>query len=358
MLNTARESLRQSAQVKRRAMELTAPLVEEAARLLGECLKADGRGFIIGNGGSAADAQHFAAEFTGRFSTSRRPLPVMALTTDTSALTCIGNDFGFDHVYARQIEALGRPGDVLFALSTSGTSKNIVMAAQAARERGVTVIGMTGQAGGPLGAASDLLIEVPSPMTARIQECQMTMLHIICDLTEQHLGLRSVPIPEQATIGIPDELISLRSEWRHHGLKVVSTNGCFDVLHAGHLQSLTAAAALGDVLVVLLNSDSSVRRLKGPARPVNSEPARTALLAALQPVDYVYTFEEADPSRLLSFLQPDIHCKGEEYADGLLPVPEAEVVERAGGRMHYLPRVLDLSSTAILDRLEVVGVDE
>lgn len=342
------DSLRQSARVKARAVAELGPSIAEAASLLSRCLAGGGRGYIVGNGGSAADAQHFAAEFTGRFGTSRRPLPVVALSTDTSALTCISNDFGFDHVFSRQVEALGRPGDVLFALSTSGTSPNVVLAAQAAQRLGMTVVGMTGASGGALEACSDLMLRVPSPVTARIQECQMTMLHIICDLTERALGVG----PTEASPH--GDMASLRAQWRRDKLTVVSTNGCFDILHAGHLDSLTRASRLGDVLVVLVNSDESVRRLKGPARPVNSISDRVALLSALAPVDYVYVFEDDEPSAMLDLLQPDIHCKGEEYA--AKPVPEAAVVERNGGRMHFLPRTLDLSSTTVLERLEVVDV--
>ncbi len=190
------ESLRQAAQVQTRAASAVGPQVSEAARRLAECLQADRRVYVIGNGGSAADAQHFAAEFTGKYLRPRLPLPVLALTTDTSALTCIGNDYGYDAVFSRQVEAFARPGDILFAISTSGNSVNVIEAARSARRKGVSVIGMTGRAAAGLDAFCDLVLKVPSPVTARVQECQMTILHIICDLTERILLDSRRPAPK------------------------------------------------------------------------------------------------------------------------------------------------------------------
>ena len=349
------DSLRQSARVKIRAAEAGGDDVLRAARHLAACLARDGRAYVIGNGGSAADAQHFAAEFTGRFGRSRPPLPVVALTTDTSVLTSIGNDFDFEEVFARQIQALARPGDVLVAISTSGSSVNVVRAAEKARSQGVFVIGMTGHWHAPLDQHCDLVIKVPSDVTARIQECQMTMLHIICDLTERLLltDEQDMVLPALAASVLPPPLLAMRDEWRRQGSVVVSTNGCFDILHAGHLESLSRAAALGDVLVVLINSDESVRRIKGPARPVNPQGSRSAMLRALAPVDHVCVFEQDDPAAALAELQPDIHCKGQEYALEVT-IPEREVVERFGGRMEFLPRTVDVSTTSILTRLKAV----
>jgi D-sedoheptulose 7-phosphate isomerase len=148
----------------------------------------DGRKVLVcGNGGSAADAQHFAAELVGRFTRERRAWPVLALTTDTSALTAIGNDYGFDRVFARQVEAHGQPGDVLVGISTSGDSRNVFAAVEVARSRGLLTIGLTGRDGGALGRAVDVHLNVPSPSTARIQEVHITILHVLCDLVEQGL---------------------------------------------------------------------------------------------------------------------------------------------------------------------------
>src|SRR5262249_39155779 len=139
----------------------------------------------FGNGGSAAEAQHFAAELSGRFVRERRALAAVALTTDSSALTAISNDYGFERVFERQIEALGRPGDVAVAISTSGRSSNVVCALQAARARGLVTIALTGPEPSALADAADIVIAVPAGQTPRVQEGQLTVLHAICDLVER-----------------------------------------------------------------------------------------------------------------------------------------------------------------------------
>lgn len=144
--------------------------------------------FVAGNGGSAADAQHVAAELTGRFKRERQPLRAMALHGNTSALTAIGNDYGYEHVFARELSAHARPGDVLLAISTSGNSANILRAIEAARNCGVGVIGLTGEGGGKMQGACDLCLCVPSKSTARIQEMHITIGHAICEILEDRLA--------------------------------------------------------------------------------------------------------------------------------------------------------------------------
>jgi D-sedoheptulose 7-phosphate isomerase len=144
---------------------------------------------LCGNGGSAADSQHLAAEFVGRFIKDRRPLAAIALSTDSSALTCIGNDYGFDDVFYRQVVGLGLAGDCLIAISTSGNSPNVIKAAQAARSADIRTIGLLGRDGGALAALCDLPIIVPSPTTARIQEAHIFIGHTLCSLIEQQLNL-------------------------------------------------------------------------------------------------------------------------------------------------------------------------
>ncbi|HLA94598.1 MAG TPA: SIS domain-containing protein, partial [Pyrinomonadaceae bacterium] len=139
---------------------------------------------VCGNGGSAADAQHLAAEFVGRYETERRGIPAIALTTDTSALTAISNDYGFERVFARQVEALAQEGDCLIAISTSGDSPNVISAVMAARKKKCSVIGMTGARGKKLASLSDVCIMVPSERTARIQEAHITLAHIICEIID------------------------------------------------------------------------------------------------------------------------------------------------------------------------------
>jgi D-sedoheptulose 7-phosphate isomerase len=167
--------------------ESSAVVSELVARLC-SCFEQEGKLLICGNGGSAADAQHFAAEFMNRFRVDRRPWPAIALSTDSSVLTSIANDAAFDDVFARQVEALGRPGDVLIALSTSGSSANILSALRAARQRGMVTVGFTGEAGAErMIADCDVLLAVPSRDTARIQECHEFVYHFVAGMVEASL---------------------------------------------------------------------------------------------------------------------------------------------------------------------------
>lgn len=161
--------------------------LEAAARACADGLRAGGKVLLAGNGGSAAEAQHFAAELVTRFVFERDALPAQALSTDTSILTAIGNDYGFEHVFARQVRACGRRGDVFIGLSTSGTSPNVLRAFEAARERGLVCIGFTGNRGGPMRELCDHLVEVPSAETPRIQEGHLVLGHILCGLVERAL---------------------------------------------------------------------------------------------------------------------------------------------------------------------------
>jgi phosphoheptose isomerase len=169
--------------------------------LLIERLAAGGRVFLCGNGGSAADAQHIAAELVCRFETARRGLPAIALTTDSSALTAIGNDFGFERVFARQVEALARPGDVLIAISTSGDSANVIAAARAARAAGVTCVGLLGGGGGRLRALVDDAVLAPSSVTARVQECHILIGHIWCALIDEAFAGAATAAPPSPAPG-------------------------------------------------------------------------------------------------------------------------------------------------------------
>ena len=177
-----RSQLAESITAKQAALASDA-LMSDVARAVDQCVAAlDGGGKVLfaGNGGSAADAQHLAGELVSRFYYDRRALAGIALTVDTSVLTAIGNDYGYERTFARQVEALGRAGDVLVALSTSGNSPNILAAVEAARAQGVFTIGMTGQAGGKLRGVVDLCLCVPSDSTPRIQELHITLGHALC----------------------------------------------------------------------------------------------------------------------------------------------------------------------------------
>jgi D-sedoheptulose 7-phosphate isomerase len=163
--------------------------LKQLANLVVAALRSHGKLLLFGNGGSAADAQHLAAEFTIRFIKDRRALAAVALTTDTSALTACGNDLGFDRIFSRQIEALGRPGDVAIGFSTSGNSPNVTSALELARAQGITAAAFSGKDGGKLRGVADPLIVVPSPETARIQEMHILLGHILCAEVEHQLGL-------------------------------------------------------------------------------------------------------------------------------------------------------------------------
>lgn len=171
-----------------KALPMLASAVSSSVDLIYSSLAAGGQLLIAGNGGSAADAQHIAAELTGRFLLERQPLRAIALHVNTSALTAIGNDYGYEHVFARELSAHARPGDVLLAISTSGNSRNVLCAIEAARQRNVRVIGLTGESGGQMQSACDLCLCVPSKSTARIQEMHITIGHAICELLEARLA--------------------------------------------------------------------------------------------------------------------------------------------------------------------------
>jgi len=179
-----------SAELKLAAAEAMAPHIARAAGLMTDCLLADGKVLACGNGGSAADAQHFAAEMVGRFERERPELPAISLSTDTSILTAIANDYDYAQVFAKQVRALGDAGDVLLAISTSGNSANVVAAADAARERGLRIVALTGKGGGRLGellAAEDVHLCVPHDVTARIQEVHLLTIHCLCDAIDASL---------------------------------------------------------------------------------------------------------------------------------------------------------------------------
>ena len=169
------------------ALRLLAPEVDRAVDIIARSMTAGGALLVCGNGGSAADAQHITAELTGRFFRDRKPLRAMALHANTSSLTAIGNDYGYDEVFAREVAAHGRVGDVLMAISTSGNSRNVLRAIETAREKGMAVIGLTGAEGGKMRPLCDVCLCVPSASTPRIQECHILIGHTICELLEQLL---------------------------------------------------------------------------------------------------------------------------------------------------------------------------
>jgi D-sedoheptulose 7-phosphate isomerase len=162
--------------------------VLKAVQAIARALAGGHKVLVFGNGGSASDAQHLAAELVGRFQRERRALAAIALTVDTSILTAVGNDYGFERVFARQVDALGEGGDVAIGISTSGRSANVLAAFASARQRGVTTIALTGGDGGPIGQAADIHVNVPDASTARVQEVHRTLLHVMCEMLEERQG--------------------------------------------------------------------------------------------------------------------------------------------------------------------------
>jgi D-sedoheptulose 7-phosphate isomerase len=184
-----RERIQSSIDVKQSLLSLSAfhDRVAQAANQFVRTLRAGGKILFFGNGGSAADAQHLAAEFTGRYLKERRALPALALHANSSALTAIGNDYGFDLVFARQMEALGKEGDVAVGISTSGNSRNVLQALEVAKSRSIYTVALTGASGGKMKDLSDCTICIPSEDTPRIQECHILTGHIICEIVEEIL---------------------------------------------------------------------------------------------------------------------------------------------------------------------------
>ena len=182
-----RQAFRETIALHERALTNSAPVMD-AARLIVTTLRAGGKLLLFGNGGSASDAQHVAAEFVGRFLRDRRAFAAIALTTDTSVLTAVGNDSTYEDVFARQVEALGLSGDVAMGITTSGRSPNVLRGLQAARARGLRTIALTGRDGGPIGQHADVHVNVPSDATPRVQEVQRTLLHVMCDIVERELA--------------------------------------------------------------------------------------------------------------------------------------------------------------------------
>jgi D-sedoheptulose 7-phosphate isomerase len=185
-----RRHFAESIEIKRASMEKLSPAIAEAGLLISECLGASGKILSCGNGGSAADAQHFSAELLNRFERERPGLAAIALTTDSSALTSIANDYAFEKIFSTQILALGAPGDCLLAISTSGNSPNVVQAVNAAHEQRLRVVALTGADGGAIAGAlgeTDIEIRVPARRTARIQEVHLLVLHCLCDTIDRAL---------------------------------------------------------------------------------------------------------------------------------------------------------------------------
>ena len=185
------EGLRESIRIKEKILEEGIGQIAAIAEVILRSLKGGGKGILFGNGGSAADAQHIAAELVGRFRKERKAIPAIALSTNTSVVTAIGNDYGFERIFARQMEAMANPADVALGISTSGNADNVIKAIGVAREKGISTIALTGGDGGKLAQLADISFIVPSEETPRIQEAHITIGHLICQIVEEQVDEES-----------------------------------------------------------------------------------------------------------------------------------------------------------------------
>jgi D-sedoheptulose 7-phosphate isomerase len=186
-LSQIQASMKEGAELRLKVAHDCGQGIVAAAGVMVQCLRSGGKLLFFGNGGSAADAQHLAAEFVGRFVLERRGLPAVALTTDSSILTAVGNDYGFDRIFSRQIESLGAPGDVAVGISSSGNSPNVIAAMKQAAQQNLKTIGLSGRDGGALARCADIPLVVACANTARVQECHIAIGHLICELVENEL---------------------------------------------------------------------------------------------------------------------------------------------------------------------------
>ena len=336
-----------SAATKQRALDALAVPTLRAAEVLAARLTAGRQVLACGNGGSSGDAQHLASELVNRFERERIGLPGIALTPDSSVLTAIANDYAYERVFARQVEALGRPGDVLVAITTSGNSRNVLEAVRTAQVRGLWVLALTGKDGGalaPLLRPEDVELRVPAGSTARIQEVHLLLIHTLCTYLDRAFTGTVAPAGKvHAGVETLRPLLAGRRP-------LVFTNGVFDLLHRGHVHYLEAARSEGACLVVGVNDDASVRRLgKGAGRPLNTLEDRMAVLAGLAAVDYLLPFSADTPIALIEALQPDVLVKGGDWAPDA--IVGAGLVRGRGGRVLSIPFAHRRSTTALVERI-------
>jgi phosphoheptose isomerase len=340
--------IEQGQEVKKHCIEHLPDILARAAEIIIGSLQMGGKLLTCGNGGSAGDAQHIASELVNRFETERMALGAIALVPDSSVVTAIANDYSYEVLFSRQVEALGRPGDVLLAFSTSGNSKNVVQAIHAAHARGMRVVAFTGKDGGFIGkilSKFDAEVRVPAQDTARIQEIHLLGIHSVCKAIDLHFSGKSFCLPGKVQLDWQALAQLIR------GLQpLVFTNGVFDLLHRGHIHSLQRARQEGAYLVVGINSDTSVKRLgKGSDRPIQNQNDRAEILAALSCVDFVTIFDEDTPEDLIKTLNPDVLVKGGDYS--IESIVGADFVTQNGGRVVTIPFEHDRSTSKTIQKI-------
>lgn len=325
------------------SLDTHSELIIQIGRLISGAMSSGHKLYAFGNGGSSASASHFVAEFTGKLKKDRRPLPAYWIGSDMSAVTAIGNDYGFDHIFERQVEALVTAGDVVIGLSTSGHSSNVLRGLKVAKNAGAITVLITGASGDFDG---DFHIAVASNDTPRIQESHDFILHMIAQCVESELfpELNKTEFRDPFSFVLSSAEVPAFSSWiKQSRISLVTTNGVFDLLHSGHRRSLEFARSLGDQLVVLINTDESVRMLKGEDRPIRSLETRIDDLRSISHVSHVIPFSENNPLSLLESLRPSVHVKGSEYMGK--GIPEL-ALERFGTRIEFFSRLEEFSTTS------------
>ena len=320
---------------------------DAALVLITNALAAGRKVLAFGNGGSCADAEHLVAELVGRFAYDRPSLPAISLTVPTATLTALGNDYGYDRIFERQISSLGQSGDVAIGITTSGNSKNVLRALEAAKSQSLKTIALTGSRDSPCIGTADIVMKAPSWETPRIQEIHALLIHSLCRGVEENLHPRSrtpkLPAEKHIQEGQLRDFAASLKPW-----KSVFTNGCFDLLHPGHVTLLRTARNFGDLLILGLNTDDSVRRLKGTGRPYHTLENRILMLSAVECVDYVVPFSEDTPKELIEQLSPKVLVKGGDYKPE--NIVGADWVKSQGGDVHVVPLVPGHSTSQILGR--------
>jgi phosphoheptose isomerase len=317
----------------------------KTAQLMIDALKNGKKILVCGNGGSAADAEHMVGELVGRFGYDRPSLPGISLCTPSATFTAISNDYGYDLVFKRQVQGLGQAGDVLLGISTSGNSKNVVAAFEEARKMNIATVALTGYKSSKLEELADICMKSLSRKTPRVQEIHGLLIHSLCRAIEEQI------FPEKAPVSLPVEKIVSKSQIENFakaitGYHSVFTNGCFDVLHPGHIKVLKESRNFGELLIVGLNSDDSIKRLKGESRPYHNFEDRALMLASLEFVDYVIEFTEDTPAQLIQAITPKVLVKGGDYDRST--IVGADWVEKHGGEVKVVSLLDGHSTTGIL----------
>ncbi len=321
--------------------------IENLAREISNAFENGKRIYAFGNGGSAAEAQHFTTELIGRFKGNRKSLPAMSLCSDSSALTCIANDFGYDEIFSRQVEGLVKDGDVVVGFTTSGKSQNVISGLNAAKNLGGLSVLITGCNRVDSSDLADIILEIGGQETAIIQEVHLMIIHILCELIENNLRLK----PFIAKLPVSKIIMEnqFERELLENSQSRVWVNGCFDILHEGHLMLLNNASRAGDQLVVGLNSDLSVKKLKGENRPFISEMERARTIAQLPFVDHVVIFSDTNPLEILKQVQPNVVVKGGMYKEKNFE--ERDFLLGIGCQIIYTEQIPNMSTTRIIQNI-------